>query len=260
MNVRRIAPALSAAVLGVLCALVVALPSAAKAPARPGKLTVGVRVVHFKTDGRRLRATGFVTARLTDNGRTHTVRTRVAVTAASGRKCTVLYLYLNQLNLQLLGLTAHLDKVQLSLTGNPNGGVLGSLFCKLARAKVSTARASALHRINRQWANERQDVVRFSAAVTPRSTTSTATNASCQVLSLIVGPLNLQLLGLEVNLNKVTLKVTATRGQGALGDLFCTLADNNSSGGTTSTQTTTTQTTTSTTTTTTPTTTTGTTT
>ena len=63
------------------------------------------------------------------------------------------------------------------------------------------------------------------------------------MLDLIVGPLNLKLLGLVVNLKKVHLAVTATRGQGKLGDLFCDLADNNSSGGTQTTTTTTTTTT-----------------
>ena len=48
----------------------------------------------------------------------------------------------------------------------------------------------------------------------------------CPVLDLVVGPLNLQLLGLVVDLQRVHLSVTATRGGGALGDLFCTLADN----------------------------------
>lgn len=250
MTFRRLTLVPLAAVLGILAALAVALPSLAKTPARPAKLTVGVQVLRFKADGRKLTATGFVTAKLTDNGRVHTTRTRVAVAAAAGKKCTVLYLYLDQLNLQLLGLTAHLDKVQLSLTGNPNGGVLGSLFCKLAKAKVSTARASAVRGINQHWSGGRQDVLRFTTAVTAK-TAATSTTSTCQVLSLVVGPLQLQLLGLQVDLNKVTLTVTATRGGGALGDLFCQLADNSPAtttsttpSTTTTTPTTTTQTTT----------------
>jgi hypothetical protein len=46
------------------------------------------------------------------------------------------------------------------------------------------------------------------------------------VLDLVVGPLNLQLLGLVVDLNRVHLTITATRGSGVLGDTFCKLADN----------------------------------
>jgi hypothetical protein len=238
MRIRWIAAPLVAALLGVAAALIVALPASAhpKANARPARLNVGVQVTHFTARGNQLSATGLVTARLNADGQSHQVRTRVSVRASTGRSCTVLYLYLNQLNLQLLGLDAHLDRVQLSLTGNPNGGVLGSLFCKLARAKVQTARASALHSINERWARERQDIVRFTTAISPQ-TAATSNTSTCQVLSLVVGPLQLQLLGLEVNLNKVTLDVTATRGGGVLGDLFCQLADNNPA--TTSTTTTT---------------------
>ncbi|MHB8659431.1 MAG: hypothetical protein ACYC91_16050 [Solirubrobacteraceae bacterium] len=42
------------------------------------------------------------------------------------------------------------------------------------------------------------------------------------------GPLTLQLLGHVVDLNRMHLTVTVTRGEGALGDLFCQLADNSS--------------------------------
>jgi hypothetical protein len=52
---------------------------------------------------------------------------------------------------------------------------------------------------------------------------------TCQVLNLTLGPLDLNLLGLVVQLygpsrnQPVTLTITATRGGGVLGDLFCSL-------------------------------------
>ena len=46
--------------------------------------------------------------------------------------CTVLYLVLGPLYLNLLGLMVHLDRVQLRITADPNGGLLGSLLCSLA--------------------------------------------------------------------------------------------------------------------------------
>jgi hypothetical protein len=188
---------------------------------------VGVEVLGFHAAGRKTTATGLVTAVLTDNhGRTTRVRTRVALTAAAGSGCKVLHLFLNELTLTLLGLHAHLDKVTLDITGNSGGGVLGSLFCKLAKAKVASARAADVHALTA--AVRRQGgVVHFTAYVTPQATASAA-NPTCPVLDLVVGPLNLQLLGLVVDLQKVHLVVTATRGQGALGDLFCKLADNSS--------------------------------
>lgn len=60
----------------------------------------------------------------------------------------------------------------------------------------------------------------------------TASSATCQVLHLELGPLDLSLLGLNVHLDRVVLDITATQGGGLLGDLLCSLADllnNNSS-------------------------------
>ncbi len=46
--------------------------------------------------------------------------------------------------------------------------------------------------------------------------------ASCQILSLTLGPLNLAILGLVVDLNQVVLNVTAQPGPGnLLGNLLC---------------------------------------
>ncbi|HWE31960.1 MAG TPA: hypothetical protein VG410_00665 [Solirubrobacteraceae bacterium] len=214
--------------------------ASAAASGHPAKLGVGVEVLHLNAAGRKLTGTGVVTAKLTDDsGHTTTVKTTVALAAAAGKGCTVLTLDLQQLNLVLLGLTAHLDKVHLTITGNSAGGVLGSLFCKLAKAKVSVARASAARALNASLRRHRQHMLRFTAWLTPQTARTDAATATCPVLDLIVGPLNLTLLGLDVNLNQVHLNVTATRGGGALGDLFCQLADNSTTTTTTSSTTTT---------------------
>jgi len=47
--------------------------------------------------------------------------------------CQVLDLILGPLHLNLLGLIVDLNKVHLSITADPNGGVLGSLFCSLTK-------------------------------------------------------------------------------------------------------------------------------
>ena len=46
----------------------------------------------------------------------------------------------------------------------------------------------------------------------------------CNVLNLTLGPLDLNLLGLRVQLNQVVLNITAIPGGGLLGDLLCGLA------------------------------------
>lgn len=48
--------------------------------------------------------------------------------------------------------------------------------------------------------------------------------ATCQVLNLVLGPLHLNLLGLEVDLNQVVLNITANPQGGLLGSLLCSLA------------------------------------
>jgi hypothetical protein len=48
---------------------------------------------------------------------------------------------------------------------------------------------------------------------------------SCQVLDLVLGPLDLNLLGLQVHLNTVHLNITAVPGAGnLLGNLLCAVA------------------------------------
>jgi hypothetical protein len=50
-------------------------------------------------------------------------------------------------------------------------------------------------------------------------------DGSCEILNLVLGPLNLNLLGLEVFLDTVTLIITAQQGPGnLLGNLLCAVA------------------------------------
>lgn len=227
----RLRSILALAALTVGLAVLALVPAAGgvapKPPAHRGRLVVGVEVLHFANAGRSLRATGVVTATLSDQGgHTTTIHQPVALTASTGGGCRVLHLFLDQLNLQLLGLTAHLDRVNLDITGSPRGGTLGVLFCRLARAKV--ARVADLRAINAALRPGGGHAVRFTAGLTAQATA--AATGRCQVLDLIVGPLNLTLLGLVVDLNRVHLSVIAQRGLGQLGDTFCTLADNNTAG------------------------------
>lgn len=49
--------------------------------------------------------------------------------------------------------------------------------------------------------------------------------ASCDILNLVLGPLDLNILGLEVHLNQVVLDIVATSGAGnLLGNLLCAVA------------------------------------
>jgi hypothetical protein len=61
---------------------------------------------------------------------------------------------------------------------------------------------------------------------------SAATQASCEILHLELGPLDLNLLGLEVHLNRIVLDITAVPGAGnLLGNLLCAVANLLNGGG-----------------------------
>lgn len=56
------------------------------------------------------------------------------------------------------------------------------------------------------------------------ATTGLKTAATCDVLNLVLGPLDLNLLGLQVHLDRVVLDVTAVTGAGnLLGNLLCSI-------------------------------------
>jgi hypothetical protein len=53
-----------------------------------------------------------------------------------------------------------------------------------------------------------------------------ASNSTCQVLNLDLGPLSLNLLGLQINLNEIVLNITAQSGPGnLLGNLLCSVTN-----------------------------------
>jgi hypothetical protein len=197
-----------------------ALPGAAPAKA---EMTVTVDVARFKATGAGTVAEGKATAQLRGlGGLPTTVTKKVRLSVAKKGSCKVLTLVLDQLDLTLLGLNVHLDKVDLRVTGQGRGGVLGSLFCSLANARVKASRAKAASRVNSEL--RRSGTLR-PLGVTVPVTAVAAQVPTCEVLDLVVGPLNVDLLGLIVDLKRVHLTITATPGGGILGNLFCGLAN-----------------------------------
>jgi hypothetical protein len=189
-----------------------------------GKLNVSVNVKRFIATAAGTQASGTATATLTPlTGTPVTVQKKVTLAASPSGTCTVLTLTLDTLELNLLGLNVHLEKVVLSVTGQRSGGVLGSLFCSLAKAKVKAARASAVSRLNSAIHRTGEvEPLRFGLGI--RATTAAA-GPTCPVLNLVLGPLHLNLLGLVVDLNQVHLIITAEPTGGVLGSLFCGLAN-----------------------------------
>jgi hypothetical protein len=231
------------ALLGLVALVAPAAAEArAKAAARDGKVTVDVQIKRFAVDGRNIVARGVLTSRVEGAGEAQAARKRVtfAVTAQRGR-CHVLTLTLDDLQLDLLGLRVDLSEVNLLIYAIPRGegsGVLGRLFCSLSRSTIRLGRGAGaaqaqkvVRSLNTRLRDKPMRAFRATAHLSADENASAAQAVpSCRVLNLILGPLDLNLLGLVVELfgpNRnapVTLTITSFPGQGVLGDLFCSLS------------------------------------
>jgi hypothetical protein len=205
-----------------------------------GRLTMDFRVDRFVVRDGRLAARGTATARLSGPGEaTRTVRERVTAPAqiaqAGRRRCSLISLSLAPLRLDLLGLRVETSTINLRIRGVRRGegsGVLGRLLCSLAGSRVNVqpaAARAAARALNADLPRRGLRTVRATATLRPQAVTSQQ-QASCQVLFLQLGPLELNVLGLLIELfgetrgDPVTITITALRGHGILGDLFCSLA------------------------------------
>jgi hypothetical protein len=152
----------------------------------------------------------------------------------TGAACPILDLSLGPIDLNLLGLRVLTSPICLEVTAFERGGLLGDLLCSVANLLAAdTPLSDVLTQLQGQG-----DLTRFLNGLTSlldqvfdRITANTSlAGATCSVLSLELGPLELNLLGLEVALDDcsngpVTVDITAIQGGGLLGDLLCGLAN-----------------------------------
>jgi hypothetical protein len=152
----------------------------------------------------------------------------------SAGACPILNLQLGPIDLNLLGLRVQTSQICLDVTAVEGGGLLGDLLCEVANLlQGGTPLTDVLALLQ-----GRSDLTRFLAGLTSlldevfdRLTANTSLNgATCEILSLALGPIELNLLGLVVELDNcangpVTLDITAIPGGGLLGDLLCSLSD-----------------------------------
>ena len=207
--------------------------AAAPAHAAPQRtLSSDVAITKFVVkDGRTYaQATATTTVR-TKDGKARRDRTRVLIQARGGADCRILTLRLEDLQLRLLGLNLNTSAVNLRITGDDDQA-LGRLFCSLARGvRLNQATRS----LNRRIAGKPMRVLGLRANLPAERKLAQqqqpAAAPQCNVLRLVLGPLDLNLLGLIVELyganrnSPVVVEVTATPGGGVLGDLFCQLAN-----------------------------------
>jgi hypothetical protein len=223
-------------------ALTLSLPAAATAAAGNGTATARVQgrtiyvdlaIDRFAVRHGRPVAIATASSRLYRHGRFRTATKRVSIAVSGGAGCKILTLHLEKLRLTLLGLTVDTSAVNLNITGNSTGP-LGKLFCTLARGLKLSANARvarAARALNHHMHHRRMHALRFKARIAPVARASQA-QTTCPVLDLTLGPLNLDLLGLFVDLygpttkSPVTVTITADPNGGSLGKLFCQLASN----------------------------------
>jgi hypothetical protein len=68
--------------------------------------------------------------------------------------------------------------------------------------------------------------VTTAASSTTSATAPTAAAAVCSILHLVLGPINLNVLGLQVTTNQIVLDINAIPGAGnLLGNLLCSVAN-----------------------------------
>jgi hypothetical protein len=146
-------------------------------------------------------------------------------TQAATRICDILNLNLAPLRLELLGLIIELDRVVLTIRANSRGGLLGSLLCGLAGP--ASAQANRLN--NALRTNGISALYGVTLPLVPSTLPAPAAlppvpAGICTVLDLVLGPLDLNLLGLMIHLDRVQLRITADPNGGILGSLLCGLA------------------------------------
>jgi hypothetical protein len=232
-----------------------------------------VDIVRFVRDGSQLFAVARLTGTVTDaagNVVGQVAGRRVRLPLQADGTCRILHLELGPLDLDLLGLMVHLDRVVLDITARSGpGNLLGNLLCAIAGLldppeAGSAARLNQLRRLSNATQNlpvtasatggellggtlDVQRFVRRNGALAAVGRLSGALvdgtgnvqrftdmlvtlpvrqiTAVCQILHLELGPLDLDLLGLVVHLDRVVLDITAHSGPGRLlGNLLCGLA------------------------------------
>jgi hypothetical protein len=154
--------------------------------------------------------------------------------------CPILDLALGPIDLNLLGLRVETSPICLEITAYDGGGLLGDLLCSVAGLlQGGMPLADVLSLVQAQGnlprllngitmlLNGALDAVTANVIA---SQPTGAVAATCSVLDLSLGPVELTLLGLEVILDDctdgpVTVTITAIPGGGLLGDLLCSLTN-----------------------------------
>jgi len=155
----------------------------------------------------------------------------------------ILHLELGPINLQLLGLHVDTSQICLDVSATPGGGLLGDLLGGLGGGPNLGGILSGLGGQINDLLGRLDNVLdtALGGALTVdhifgHAGEDSVCTGECEILDLSLGPVDLSLLGLNVSLDDcddgpVQVCVSATAGEGLLGDLLCGLSDGGVIGG-----------------------------
>jgi len=160
-------------------------------------------------------------------------------------ECAVLHLELGPINVALLGLHVDTSQICLDITAIHNGGLLGELLCGLAGLDLDEILGGLLSGLPILGGDSLLGNLlteSLGGALTRQQGHGqgqgqgqgggggdSVCTGDCEILHLVLGPVDLTLLGLHVVLDDcnggpVEVCVSSTRSEGILGALLCSLA------------------------------------
>jgi hypothetical protein len=165
---------------------------------------------------------------------------------AADPTCPILNLHLGEIHLDLLGLHVDTSEICLKITAHEGGGLLGDLLCGVSNllnqgsplggilgGLTQTNLNNLLGGLTSLLNNVLGQLTAPTAVVGAGQSAAAAAHGGhvCDVLNLSVGPVDLNLLGLQVHLDNchngpITLDITAEPGSGnLLGNLLCNVTN-----------------------------------
>jgi hypothetical protein len=234
MSLKRLVPSL------LVTALTLAVTTA-PAEAQQNITITGVNLTNFQIVDNVLTADGTVTGTLAGLPFTTDI-TNFALQlvpddpATPAQECSVLDLELGPINLALLGLHVDTSRICLEITATEGGGLLGDLLCSLAGGGLLGTgipllpTAGELSAVQAGVSDLLNGALNAEPLAPAEHGADSVCTGQCEVLELVLGPLNLSLLGLNVSLDDceggpVQVCVSASRGEGILGNLLCGLTN-----------------------------------
>jgi hypothetical protein len=150
--------------------------------------------------------------------------------AESGEACSILDLELGPIDIDLLGLHVDTSPICLSVTAFQGEGLLGDLLCGIAGGDLPLGDLTGglEQLLNAAFA----DAQPGQGGGGGGGEVEDICDGECEILDLTLGPVDLDLLGVNIHLDNceggpVQVCVSASRGEGLLGNLLCGLTNPN---------------------------------